>query len=257
MYFDIIIPVIVVLCVLAIVLLLGGFINLKGFIKFLKASSLTFAIMILIPAVTYWGIQTWMPDPRINSPYYEELKTPYKEYTRLNDELVKKYESEKQENRKKGKYIPSSHAVLAHRKEHATNTKIGPRYTKEQKEFHIPPQESPYLKDFSSGLRNLYNKREEAYNDYKQKLEKIEKTYDLVYFAVYSVIATISIIAGIVTTVTMVGTGFLVGGISCLSMGYINYWDRLGALLRLSSLLLILIISTIFGYWVSRRKKIL
>ena len=183
-------------------LVLGGSVSLNDLWKFARRVSLTFAIMILLPAVTYWGIQTWQPEPRINRVFYKGLNSLYKEFQKASDKLNN--------------------------------------------------QDPASLFSWTTTTEDEKSKAEEAY---EKELEKYEKKYDAIYFAACTIVGTGSLLVGTFITVSTMGIGFLVGGLSCLSMGYVHYWTRFGAMLRCISLIFILLVLTAFGYWVSRKEK--
>lgn len=199
---TIFLPIVSLLLLYIIYLFITGKITFKNLLTFLRSFALTLAIMILIPMISYWGIQTWQPDPLVNESFYPNLNILSKKLAQLDNTIS--------------------------RSETTARQKI---------------------------LENFYQERIEIKQQYQQELEIIEKKYDLIYFIVASIIAFLSIIAGLFISLPELGAGFIIGGLSCFSMGYIHYWNRFGAAFRLSSLILILLAITIFGYIVSRKEK--
>ena len=69
-----------------------------------------------------------------------------------------------------------------------------------------------------------------------------KKEFDKYHFYITTGVGIAAVALGIIVNPPFLGMGLILGGVSCLVMGYFNYWDKLNDVIKFISLLLALLI---------------
>ena len=99
-----------------------------------------------------------------------------------------------------------------------------------------------------------YAHESKEYQIMLQEYDSELKIYTKHYFYIATVVGIIAIIAGLITPIPFLGMGFILGGVACLTHGYVIYWDKIHDLVKFISLLLALILLILSSYKVARNK---
>jgi hypothetical protein len=83
----------------------------------------------------------------------------------------------------------------------------------------------------------------------KVALYKSEQmAYQKVYFYIATLIGLLALVIGMFLPLVSLGVGFIIGGLSCLTVGYIQYWGQLHNILKLASLIAALLLILVISY---------
>lgn len=94
---------------------------------------------------------------------------------------------------------------------------------------------------------SLVDRLDPAYKEAKAR-------YESIYFLVVAFIGLLSLLIGTRIPVASLGMGFILGGLACLTMGYVSYWHRLLDFAKLISLVVALAIILGVGYRLFHRR---
>ncbi len=205
--------------------------TLNSFFVGLRQLALSIAIIALIPALSYWSARLisggfksnleWILTPR-NSPKNKKI---YKELDQA-DENVNVLQRDR-------------HALL-------TNES---------------PEGRASLKEIDRKLAVWQEKRDKI----KESVDKLEEEHIKLFKAIKlkesqnificsAIIGLASIIFGVLTSITYLGAGFIIGGICSLSMGYYFYWNYLYDLLKFASLLAAILLILVMSYYFMKKE---
>lgn len=181
--------------------------------KILKLILIIISIASLIPMINYWLTQAWCPSPTIENTTYYPSLQEKYKDWKKKEETTKRYSSFLNSKKKSSTFRMSS----------------------------------------DSKLKELKQEQQEAWREFENEQEKYKPKYDKTFFSISSTVGTISIIIGVFLGTIMLAPGYIVGGIVCLSLGYYQYWDRIAAGMRFTSLLILLLLAIFLGFKFSRK----
>lgn len=89
----------------------------------------------------------------------------------------------------------------------------------------------------------------------KEKYTTERAAYENIYFYITAAIGLACLAIGALIPVASLGIGFIIGGIACLTAGYVTFWGQLQNMLKLGSLLAGFIIILALGYRFFRQRE--
>ena len=107
------------------------------------------------------------------------------------------------------------------------------------------------FKDHPHVYRGSYKQDSKEYIEYTKKQEEFNEKH---FYANVSV-GIAAIVAGIIIEPPFLGMGLILGGVFCLSIGYLAHWSIISDIIKLLSLLAALVILILSGLRFSKGKK--
>jgi|GEM_PF-2861062 len=102
--------------------------------------------------------------------------------------------------------------------------------------------------------KTRYSSKEESVIN-QEAYDAAIQTYRKNYFYISTVFGLASIVIGTFISVPFLGTGFILGGVVCLTFGYVMYWNMIHKAIKFISLLLAIAFLVFMGYRLSARRR--
>lgn len=88
-----------------------------------------------------------------------------------------------------------------------------------------------------------------------EQYEAERTEYEKIYFYTTTIIGFVALVIGVFINIASLGVGFVLGGLACLTTGFVTYWGQLHNVLKLISLIAALVLILILTYRFIRRKE--